>query len=170
MSFDVPTIRFVQCGSGERVATATQGDGPLLVCPAWWVGHTERDFEIPEFRRFFSSLAKVARVVRYDRPGVGLSSAAKGPRNLEREVEILTDVIEAVGGERVSLLGISSGGPPAVEWAARHPERVEQLIACGVPERSALGDDPRGAVRLPAVAAFVGLVGRVRGKQRQMTR
>jgi hypothetical protein len=61
-----PVIRFVTTSAG-RVAYATQGAGPTLVCPAWWVSHVERDFAYPPFRRFFESLAERATVVRYDR-------------------------------------------------------------------------------------------------------
>jgi pimeloyl-ACP methyl ester carboxylesterase len=131
MISDAPAIRFVHCRSGERVATATHGTGPTLVCPAWWVGHVERDWDGPEFRKFFSRLGEVCTVVRYDRPGVGLSSKALTEASLEHEVSILDDVVRAHGSERLSLLGISCGGPPSVRWAAEHPERVDGLVLCG---------------------------------------
>jgi hypothetical protein len=44
---------------------------------------------------------------------------------LEDEVADLEAVIEAVGFARVSL---SCAGPPAIAYAAVHPERVERLM------------------------------------------
>jgi DNA-binding response OmpR family regulator len=126
-----PEISFVTCRSGERVATALHGSGPLLACPAWWVGHLELDWQEPFFRRFFERLGQVATVLRYDRPGVGLSGAASRARTLESEVAVLEDVIAAQGVDRLSLLGLSCGGPPAVAFASRYPERTEQLVLGG---------------------------------------
>jgi len=131
MNAPSPAIRFVECRSGERVATALHGTGPLLVCPAWWVGHLELDWEEPLFRRFFTRLGEVATVLRYDRPGVGMSGPSVRPRSLEGEVALLEDVIAAQSIEPVSLLGLSCGGPPAIAFASRHPERTNQLVLAG---------------------------------------
>ncbi|HEX5098949.1 MAG TPA: alpha/beta hydrolase, partial [Polyangiaceae bacterium] len=131
MNAPSPTIRFVECRSGERVATATHGSGPLLVCPAWWVGHLELDWEEPLFRRFFTRLGELATVVRYDRPGVGMSGPSARARSLEGEIELLDAVISTQSAERVSLLGLSCGGPLAIAWASRHPTRIDQLVLAG---------------------------------------
>jgi pimeloyl-ACP methyl ester carboxylesterase len=68
--------------------------------------------------------------VTYDRRGRGASGEA-GPWSLEREVEDLAALIEAVGG-RASLLGFSSGGALALEAAARLAS-VERVIAYEIP-------------------------------------
>ena len=68
-----PRIRFLRATAGHRLAYATDGVGPTLVLPAWWVSHVERDFADPAFRRFFTRLAERFTVVRYDRLGTGLS-------------------------------------------------------------------------------------------------
>src|SRR6476620_7336713 len=65
-------IRFCQI-DGRRLAYATVGDGPLLVFSARWISHLEDEWELPEVRSFFETLAQKHRVVRYDRIGVGLS-------------------------------------------------------------------------------------------------
>jgi pimeloyl-ACP methyl ester carboxylesterase/DNA-binding CsgD family transcriptional regulator len=46
-------------------------------------------------------------------------------------VSDLEAVVAAVRVEQFALLGISQGGPVAVEYAARHPERVQKLILYG---------------------------------------
>ena len=58
---------------GADIAYATVGDGPPLIFTSWWVSHLELDWSDSAFRAFFETLAQRHRVVRYDRPGAGLS-------------------------------------------------------------------------------------------------
>jgi DNA-binding CsgD family transcriptional regulator len=46
-------------------------------------------------------------------------------------VQDLETVVDAAGLERFSLLGISQGGPIAIAYAVRHPERVSRLVLYG---------------------------------------
>lgn len=126
-----PRIRFLRARGGHRLAYATDGSGPALVLPAWWVSHVERDFNDPGFRRFFTRLATHFTVVRYDRLGTGLSDRERADFTLEQEVADLDAVVGELAVERCSLLGVSCGAPTAVEYAARHPERVERLVLFG---------------------------------------
>lgn len=62
-----------------------------------------------------------------DRPGVGLSDW----RRLERLSDWVDDaviVLDALGRERVGVLGISGGGPFAAACAAETPHRVSGLV------------------------------------------
>jgi pimeloyl-ACP methyl ester carboxylesterase len=124
-------VRFTRDRDGRRVAYATNGQGPVLVCPAWWVSHLERDWDQPDFRAFFEHLGEVATVVRYDRPGVGLSDPCDEERTLEDEVALLDSVIEAADAPTLSLLGVSCGGPPAIAWTIANADRVDRLILFG---------------------------------------
>jgi pimeloyl-ACP methyl ester carboxylesterase len=126
-----PSISFLEGPGGCAVARARHGAGPPLICPAWWVSHAERDWARPSFRAFFGKLGERLDVVRYDRPGVGLSNVGPALSSLEQELELLERVVDSLGAERISLLGISCGAPPALAFAARHPERVERLALCG---------------------------------------
>lgn len=124
-------VRFARDRDARRVAYATNGEGPVLVCPAWWVSHVEKDWDQPDFRSFFEHLGELATVVRYDRPGAGLSDPCCEERTLDDEVALLDAVIMELGAETVSLLGVSCGGPPAIAWTVANPERVERLILFG---------------------------------------
>jgi pimeloyl-ACP methyl ester carboxylesterase len=126
-----PRIRFFTGAQGQRIAYATSGSGPPLVLPAWWVSHVERDWANERFQAFFEPLARHHTVVRYDRPGVGLSVRERSEFTLENEVETLASLIEHLGFDRVSFLGFSCGGPPAVTYAARNPARVDRLVLVG---------------------------------------
>ena len=125
-------IRFCSVG-GHAVAYELAGEGPPLVAAAWWVSHLELDQVDDEFRRFWASVGNGHTLLRYDRPGVGLSDrdVDVAALSLDDEVAVLTAVLDEVGLERVTLLGGSSGGCAAIAFAARRPERVARLLVYG---------------------------------------
>ena len=116
---------------GEEIAFAIVGSGPVLVLAAWWTSHLELDWQNDELRGFVQGLAENHTVVRYDRPGVGMSSRAERTYDLATEVATLEAVVEATGADQVDLLGISCGGPPCVHLAQRHPELVRRMVFFG---------------------------------------
>ena len=76
--------------------------------------------------------------------GSGLSDWQIDDYSLDARVGDLETVIDQLGFGRVDLLGMSQGGPVAIAYAARHPERVNHLILLGTQDRGPL------TVRLPA--------------------
>lgn len=124
-------IRFTRAGR-RPVAWASVGTGPCLVMGGWWMSHLELDWGNPAFRAFVTGLAEHRTVVRYDRPGTGLSDRAALPdTDLGDEVEVLHAVVDAAAPGAVDLLGGSSGGPIAAAFTARYPERVDHLVLYG---------------------------------------
>jgi pimeloyl-ACP methyl ester carboxylesterase len=74
-------------------------------------------------------LAPERRVVRVDLPGFGLTGpAADGDYRIERYVEFVTALLDALGIERCVLAGNSFGGWVAWETALAVPDRVAALI------------------------------------------
>jgi pimeloyl-ACP methyl ester carboxylesterase len=68
-------------------------------------------------------------VVRVDLPGFGLTGPAPdGDYRIERYVEFVTALIDALGIERCMLAGNSFGGWIAWETALAHPARVAALV------------------------------------------
>ena len=124
-------VRFIRDKDGARIAYAVVGEGPLVLCPAWWVSHVERDWEHPGFRNFFTRLADGFRVVRYDRPGTGLSDRDVPPLTQAAEVRLLAMLADALGDEQFSMFAVSCAGPVALTYAATHPERVRRLCLYG---------------------------------------
>lgn len=124
-------IRFCRSSDGVRIAYAAVGSGPPLVKAANWLSHLEFDKNSPVWRHWIRDLSRDHMLVRYDERGCGLSDRAIEEFSLEAWVRDLEAVVDALELERFPLLGISQGGPIAIAYAARHPERVSQLILYG---------------------------------------
>jgi pimeloyl-ACP methyl ester carboxylesterase/DNA-binding CsgD family transcriptional regulator len=118
---------------GRRLAYEVTGDGPVLLCPAWWVSHLELDRDNRAFAQFWEAIGDGYSVVRYDRLGVGVSDRELRDEDLtlEGEVEVVRALVHELGAERVALFGGSSSGCAAITFAARFPERVARLMLYG---------------------------------------
>ena len=114
-----------------RIAYATVGAGPLLVKAANWLSHLEFDWNSPVWRHWLAGLSERHTLVRYDERGCGLSDWDVDDFSLDIWVRDLETVVDTLGLERFPLLGISQGGPVAIAYVVRHPERVSQLILYG---------------------------------------
>lgn len=128
---NVPNIRFLSDRFGQNVAYAVHGSGPLVICPVWWVSNVQKDWAHQSFRSFFERVGEGLTLVRYDRPGVGLSDREVKPRTLEDEVDLLDDLADTLGHEAYSLLAISCAGPVAIHHAVRHPTKIKKIVFCG---------------------------------------
>jgi pimeloyl-ACP methyl ester carboxylesterase/DNA-binding CsgD family transcriptional regulator len=124
-------IRFCTSSDGARIAYATTGKGPPLVKVASWMNHLEFDWKSPVWRHWLIELSRDHTFVRYDERGCGLSDWDVPELSFEAWVRDLETVVDAVGVERFPLLGVSQGGPIAIAYAVRHPERVSHLILYG---------------------------------------
>jgi pimeloyl-ACP methyl ester carboxylesterase/DNA-binding winged helix-turn-helix (wHTH) protein len=124
-------IRFCAARDGTRLAYATIGQGPPLVKAANWLSHLDYDWSSPVWRHWLAELSSRFRLVRYDERGCGLSDWDVPRFAFEDWVDDLEAVVDAAGLDRFPLLGISQGGPVAIAYAVRHPERVSHLILLG---------------------------------------
>ena len=131
MDTDTPKIRFFTNSAGSNVAYSIHGQGPPLVIPAWWVSHLELDWQQESYRRFFLELGQHHRVIRYDRPGVGLSDRQRHTFTLEDEATTLSDLIDVLDLSSLSILAISCGGPAAILYSHRNPQRIDKLVFIG---------------------------------------
>jgi pimeloyl-ACP methyl ester carboxylesterase/DNA-binding CsgD family transcriptional regulator len=125
-----PTIRYCTTPAG-RVAYSTVGAGPALLCDTGWVTHLLRQPELANFGSFLAGLAERYTVIRYDKPGCGLSDRDAVDLSFDGQVAAALAVVDAVGAERFSLFGASQGGQLAVAIAAQSPDRVETLVVYG---------------------------------------
>ncbi|MGH7514912.1 MAG: alpha/beta fold hydrolase [Gemmatimonadales bacterium] len=135
-------IRFCKSADGVRLAYATAGKGPPLVKASNWMSHLEYDWRSPVWRPFLEGLAARHTVIRYDERGCGLSDWNAADLSFESWVRDLEAVADVVGLTRFPLLGISQGGPIAIAYAVRHPERVSHLVLYGAYARGRFKRDP----------------------------
>jgi len=135
-------IRFCTTSDGVRIAYAKSGGGPPLVKVANWMTHLEFDWESPVWRHWLTELSHDHTFVRYDARGCGLSDWDVPELSFEAWVRDLETVVDAIGVEQFPLLGLSQGGPIAIAYAVRHPERVSHLILHGAYARGWLKRSP----------------------------
>jgi pimeloyl-ACP methyl ester carboxylesterase len=124
-------IRFCTARDGTRLAYATIGAGPPLVKTANWLSHLDYDWESPVWRHWLVELSRRFSLLRYDERGCGLSDWDVPRFTFSDWVDDLETIVDAAGLDRFPLLGISQGGPVAIAYAVRHPERVSHLVLLG---------------------------------------
>jgi pimeloyl-ACP methyl ester carboxylesterase/DNA-binding winged helix-turn-helix (wHTH) protein len=150
-------IRYCTASDGVRIAYARFGHGPVLLKAANWLNHLEFDWQSPVWRHWFRELGRDHTVIRYDARGNGLSDWQVEDLGFPALVADLEAVVAAAGLDRFSLLGISQGGAVAIEYAVRHPEKVERLILYGAYSRgwAKRTEDPAEGDRKRALYALV---------------
>jgi pimeloyl-ACP methyl ester carboxylesterase len=102
----------VKSADGTKIAYDRYGEGPAVILVGGALGY--RRFK--KFEQISTALSEHCTVINYDRRGRGDSGEA-GPVSVDREVEDIAALIDAVGG-RASLWGWSSGGALALRAAA----------------------------------------------------
>ncbi|WCB95024.1 Haloalkane dehalogenase [Baekduia alba] len=121
-------VQWAQSGDLD-IAFRVLGDGPVdIVFLSGITSHVEVLLEEPGLRRWWERLGSIARVILIDRRGLGLSDRPSGRVALEDEVADLDAVLDAAGCDRVVVQAYAAGGPLAIEYAARRPDRTLALI------------------------------------------
>jgi pimeloyl-ACP methyl ester carboxylesterase len=87
-------------------------------------------WEDPALSRFLERLGTMGRVICFDKRGTGISDPVPlgSIPTIERWMDDVTTVIDAVGSARVVVFGHGDGGPIAMLFAATYPERTEALV------------------------------------------
>jgi DNA-binding SARP family transcriptional activator/pimeloyl-ACP methyl ester carboxylesterase len=124
-------IRFFFSFDGARIAYASVGEGPPLIMTATFLRHLEYDWQSPIWRHWLDGLSRSHTLIRYDERGCGLSDWNVSDISFEAWVRDLEALVENLGLERFRLLALSQAGAVALEYAARHPDKVSHLILHG---------------------------------------
>ena len=128
-----PETRYAKSGE-VNIAYQVVGSGPVdLVYVMGWVTNLDYFWEEPSYARFLNRLASFSRLILFDKRGTGLSDRVHESElpTLEQRMDDVRAVMDAVGSERASLLGVSEGGPMAALFAATYPERTSALVMYG---------------------------------------
>lgn len=124
-------VQFCRTPDGVQIANATIGQGPPVILVANWLTHLELDWLLPARRALIEMLAKNHLLVRYDARGNGLSDWEVDDISFEASVGDLTAVINDLDLDHFALVGQSQGAAVASAYAARHPDKVTNLVLYG---------------------------------------
>jgi pimeloyl-ACP methyl ester carboxylesterase len=121
----------VNTDDGRRLSWRESGSGPPLLVHPGGPGCSALHFgELPE-------LAAERTLILLDPRGTGDSDRPSDPSayDLENYAADIEAVREALGLERLALLGHSHGGFVAMVWGGTYPDRVERLVLANTTPR-----------------------------------
>ena len=102
-----------------------EGQGPATVLIHGLGGFAE------SWRHNIPGLARHGRVIAFDLPGAGRSGKPRRAYTLEFLAQALDRLLDALGVDRVHLVGHSMGGAVAARYVLDRPGRVERLALLG---------------------------------------
>jgi class 3 adenylate cyclase len=125
-----PITRHAKAPDGVSISYQVSGQGPLDVVFLAGLGMPiDLLWDEPGFARFAMRLGRFSRIVWSDARGVGASGGDLRDGAVDEICDgDLAAVVDAVGSERVALVGAANSGATAVRYAARNPERVRALV------------------------------------------
>src|SRR2546423_15349291 len=103
--------------AGTRIGYAVTGSGPPLVYVSGWLGHLELSWALPAERAYYEALADGRTLIRYDKPGCGLSERTSpeaprpGPYSIDQELAPRRAAFTATGGKGSHLMAPTTGPP-----------------------------------------------------------
>ncbi|MEX2245649.1 MAG: adenylate/guanylate cyclase domain-containing protein [Dehalococcoidia bacterium] len=146
-----PQIQYCTTADGVSIAYARAGSGrPVVVVPNMW-GNIGLFYHVfPEF--ITENAARNRETILFDSRGSGASQRDVAQVSLETRVIDLEAVADHLRLDPFVMMGISHGGPPAIAYAVRHPERVSHLV---LPSTYASGAEYYA--RAPVMRAFAAM-------------
>ena len=127
----IPETKYARSGD-INIAYQVIGEGNIdLVYVPGWVSNVEYNWEEPHLKRFLLRLASFSRLIIFDKRGTGLSDPAPELPTLEKRMDDVRAVMDAVESRRAVLLGVSEGGTMCALFAATYPERTRGIILYG---------------------------------------
>jgi 3-oxoadipate enol-lactonase len=115
------------------LALADDGAGtPVVLWPSLFSDHSLYAHMMP-------LLGDGWRTIRIDGPGFGQSDAPRGEVQPDGYADVVLEVMDALGLERVLVAGCSWGGQIAAHLGVKAPERVSGLLLMNTPLGPSLG-------------------------------
>jgi DNA-binding SARP family transcriptional activator/pimeloyl-ACP methyl ester carboxylesterase len=135
------SFRFTRNGD-VHLAYQTFGDGPVdLLIISGFVSHLEQTWDTGGPGDFLRELAGRARLILFDRRGVGLSDRTSLAAPVDTSAADALAVLDAAGSRRSLVFGFSEGGPIAIQLAVARPERVTGLGLWGTMAKGSASED-----------------------------
>ena len=146
MTLPVPETRFAD-SDGVRIAYQVFGEGPrdIVFAPSL-VTHVELQWRVRPWAEFYERLARLGRVIVFDKRGTGMSDRAVGIPHIEQRMDDIRAVMDAAGSQRAALIGTSDGGTMSALFAATYPDRTWSLVLWSSMPRFHFAPDYRGGM------------------------
>ena len=164
-------VRYASSGD-LSIAYQVTGDGPIdLVLVSGFVSHLEKDWEEPRHARFLERLGSIARLIRFDKRGTGLSDRPPGVPDLETRMDDVRAVMDAVGQPARRAVRVLRGRADGDPLRRDLPERTRALVLYGAyAKRVDPDDDYPWAPTREARAAYIEALERDWGFESDMKR
>lgn len=125
-------IQYTTTSDGIAIAYETIGSGPPLLYARGWISNLDAQRRDTATERFFAPVREHRTVVRYDGRGNGMSEwHLPHPVTKDDLIADLEAVAATIDETPFDLWATTYAGPIAIEFTARHPERVGRLILDG---------------------------------------
>jgi poly(3-hydroxyalkanoate) depolymerase len=136
-------IRFVDV-DGVRLRTSVRGSGPPLLL----ITGLGASLDLAEpFERELT--ARGIQAIAFDAPGIGESTAYTRPRRMPGFARTIEAMLDALGYDRVDVLGVSLGGVVTQQLAHQAPRRVRRLVLAATgPGLGGVPGSPRALLTL----------------------
>jgi class 3 adenylate cyclase len=123
---EVPDVSYAQSGD-ISIAYQALGEGPpdLVFLP--FLANIYTLWQAPGFAEFGRRLATGRRLIVVNPRGVGLSDRPRG-YTVESRMDDIRAVMDDVGSERATVVGMAEQGATCAFFAASYPDRVERLV------------------------------------------
>jgi pimeloyl-ACP methyl ester carboxylesterase len=139
-----PHIGWMVDIGGYRLHMHTEGEGSPTVILDSGAGGIGLGWELIR-----PAIAKVTRVVAYDRAGLGWSDPSPKPRRADVMAEELHTLLHNAKIEgKYILVGHSLGGPVVRQFAAKYPEEVAGLVMVDSAHEQQMKHFPEAMVKL----------------------
>ncbi|MBC2669885.1 alpha/beta fold hydrolase [Novosphingobium piscinae] len=113
--------------AGQPLHYVDEGQGPAVILVHGSFG------SLRMWNDWAAALQGRYRVIRFDRPRMGLSAPPPpGQSGADAEVRLIGALADRLGISRFALVGTSSAGESVARFAARRPERVSAVILANI--------------------------------------
>jgi pimeloyl-ACP methyl ester carboxylesterase len=102
------------------IETEIEGEGPAIIVAHGALGGYDR-------ARLYSFPEAGFRFICPSRPGYLRTPLSVAP-TFEEQADALADLLDVLGIEKAAIIGCSAGGPVAIHFALRHPDRCWAMV------------------------------------------
>jgi class 3 adenylate cyclase len=150
-----PQIQYAQTSDGVNIAYCAMGEGAPLVYASNLFGDIHWYTYNDATRTQVDAMAAAGwRIIKYDGRGMGSSDREVADFSLEARLRDLEAVVDHMALERFPLCGVLQGGPTAILYSLRHPERVSHLVLV-----NSFASGSAYYEKIPAMRTIIGLRG-----------